>query len=173
MGIHPPVYPSKSIVFKPKNSEHSEIFHPMKAAGKPALEMLCMAMMNPSELSRGERELIATYVSTLNNCPSGTQVHADNARQQGVRDEIVTNVIDGHLFVLSDRLLAMFAFAKQATKDANKISMEDVKTVSEAGWGYQAAFDTLFIVACLAFINRITCGCGSPHSSYEELEFRH
>src|ERR1700685_2063942 len=61
--------------------------------GRPLSELAEVLLRGPSTLSRGERELIAAYVSSLNECRYCTSSHAASAAAQlpggmGVVDQV-------------------------------------------------------------------------------------
>ncbi len=58
----------------------------------PLLEYHDAILRNDSELSVGDRELIAAYVSSVNGCHYCFSAHRDHAKAWGIPEEVFGNV---------------------------------------------------------------------------------
>jgi AhpD family alkylhydroperoxidase len=65
-----------------------------KPAGRALVELHTRIMRQPSDLSAGERELIAAYVSALNNCRYCHGVHSVTAEAFGVDAGLLTRMTE-------------------------------------------------------------------------------
>ena len=61
-----------------------DLFRLFPETSKPLIEFHEVLLRGPSPFSEGERELIATYVSSLNQCRYCQGVHAATAERLGV-----------------------------------------------------------------------------------------
>src|ERR1043165_4044521 len=87
------------------------IFRP--ETGKPLYELAQVLLRGESPLSEGERELIAAYVSHLNNCMFCRNSHAAAARcLYGEEKDMVDEVLnDMHHSNVSDKLKSLLHIA--------------------------------------------------------------
>jgi AhpD family alkylhydroperoxidase len=71
----------------------------------PLNELVDVLLRGPNSLSPGERELIATYVSSENDCRYCQTIHVARAREQGATDlEIHDTVLIAAVFCMCNRL---------------------------------------------------------------------
>lgn len=142
-------------VFKrfPKGIEHLLRYHDAILRG-------------PSELSIGERELIAAYVSTLNACAYCAGAHTVIASTFGIDESIVSALIeDVDTSPVDNKLKPLLRFARQLTLAPARIPPEAREAVPDAGWSEDALFDTISICALFNFMNRIVEGAGLETSA--------
>ena len=100
------------------------------------LRLLANALLHTDEgLSQGERETIAAFVSSLNECKFCTDTHTMLARLSlGENEDIVEAVkTDYSSAPVSDKLKALLAIAKQVQSDARKVSPPDVDKAKAVG----------------------------------------
>jgi len=64
-----------------------------KAAGRALVQLHTHIMRQPSRFSAGERELIAGYVSGLNDCRYCHDVHSVTAEKFGVDPDLLARMI--------------------------------------------------------------------------------
>ena len=118
-------------------------------------------MRGPSPLSPAERELIAAFVSRLNECQVCSVGHTALAAKLGVDtavlEELVADV-DGAM--ISSRLRPIFHFVKKLTERPAQIVQSDAEAVFAAGWTERALEDAIAVCAFFSMINRIADGYG-------------
>jgi uncharacterized peroxidase-related enzyme len=117
-------------------------------------------------LSRRTKELIATYVSSLNRCPYCLGSHADNLRALGASAR-QTEAIARHDLTaasLSRKERTLLTFVKILTVAPATVSDAQIAQLRHAGWHDGAIFEAAFETALFAFFNRIaqTYGLASP-----------
>jgi len=135
-------------------------------------------LRGPSSLTEGEREAIATFVSSGNECYFCTNSHAAAARQLlgdkcGMIDDIVAHVPPGGI---SDKLRALLTIAGKVRRDGRLVCAEDVADARAAGADDKAIHDTVLIAAMFCMYNRYVDGLGTwapqDPALYEQLGTR-
>lgn len=97
--------------------------------GKYLYELVQLLLRGESSLSSADRELIATYVSYLNNCDFCYQSHAAAARclygeQQHLVDEVLKDLGSAPV---SPKLKALLAIAGKVQKLGKEVKPEDIE----------------------------------------------
>lgn len=125
------------------------------------LYALAQALLrNESPLSEAERELIATFVSSQNDCNFCAGSHAAAARFLfGQEKELVDQVIQDYRSApISDKLKALLTIAKHVQEDARTVSEELVSAARETGATDRDIHDTVLIAATFCLFNRYVDG---------------
>lgn len=136
-----------------------------------ALSNLANALLiETSPLSSGERELIASYVSYLNNCEFCHLSHAAAANAHlndgGKAIECVVKDID--TAAVSDKLKSLLRIAAKVQRGGKNVSNEDVQTAKAAGANDEEIHDTVLIAAAFCMFNRYVDGLGTTPARKEE-----
>lgn len=127
----------------------------------PLLEYHDAVLRNESELSVAERELIAAYVSSLNDCHYCFSAHRDHAKAWGIPAEVFGNVqIDLDHPIIDARLRPVLAFVRRLTVDPSGTGEGDAQAVYDAGFSEEGLFDIISVTALYNFMNRILEGAG-------------
>ncbi len=126
-------------------------------AGKALIEMHEPIMRGPSALTEGQREVIAAYVSGLNQCRYCYGVHSEAAKAYG---DVNTSAVDRMMENLETagfdpKLTAMLRFAGKLTRAPASVTDEDAQAARGAGWDDQALHDATMVVCCFNFMNRL------------------
>jgi len=125
------------------------------------LNQLAQALLhNPSSLSPAERELIATYVSRLNECKYCATTHGAIARHH-LKDqpELVEQVLnDPEMAPISNQLKALLRIAAQVQQSGKKVTEADIARAREAGASDQKIHDAVLIAAAFCMYNRYVDG---------------
>jgi uncharacterized peroxidase-related enzyme len=113
-----------------------------------------------SSLTEAEREMIATFVSSGNECYFCTNSHAAAARHLlGDQRELVDDILDNAAAAnLSERLRALLKIAGKVRRDGRLVTTEDVDAARKAGADDQAIHDTVLIAAMFCMYNRYVDG---------------
>jgi uncharacterized peroxidase-related enzyme len=131
--------------------------------GKPLYELAQALLRNESPLSEAERELIATYVSSRNDCLFCTSSHAAAARYL-YKDEkgTVDLVLDDYESApISDKLKALLTIAGKVQQDARTVCTQDVALARQHGATDRDIHDTVLIAAAFCMFNRYVDGLAS------------
>jgi uncharacterized peroxidase-related enzyme len=128
-----------------------------------------------SPLTPAERELIATYVSSRNECLFCTNGHAAAARElwgeaRGVVDAVIQNV---ETAPLSAKMRALLRVAGKVWESGRAVTDADIAAARAAGAGDREIHDTVLIAAAFNMFNRYVDGLASSTltdpRAFEEL----
>jgi uncharacterized peroxidase-related enzyme len=143
--------------------------------GKHLYELAQVLLRNESPLSSAERELIATHVSTRNECVFCASSHAAAARELfGEGREIVDCVIDNvDTARLTPKMKALLNIAGKVQQSGKDVLPEDVAKARKHGAVDRDIHDTVLIAATFSMFNRYVDGLASltptDPKAYEEM----
>jgi len=130
-------------------------------AGIALMDVHEAIMRGPSALTPGERELIAAYVSGINQCRYCHGVHAETAKAFGAPAAAVDTMFDDlDAAGIDDRLKPILRLAGKLTELPSSVTDADAKAVYDAGWDEQALHDAIMVVCMFNFMNRLLEGHG-------------
>jgi len=114
-------------------------------------------------LSRGERELIATYVSSLNDCFFCQNIHGAIAGHYLNCDIPAIDAVkaDYNATPISGKLKALLAIAGSVQKGGKHVTAEQVNKAKEVGATDKEIHDTVLIAAAFCMFNRYVDGLGT------------
>lgn len=127
---------------------------------KPLMMLADVLLRGPSTLSRGERELIAAYVSDLNDCAYCTASHGAFAAAQlpeGVRlvDEVRADLESAPI---TPKLRALLRIAAAVREDGRAVTAWLVADARAEGATDLEVHDTVLIAAAFSMFNRYVDG---------------
>jgi uncharacterized peroxidase-related enzyme len=127
---------------------------------KPMNELAEVLLRGPSTLTSGEREMIATYVSSQNDCYFCQTVHgAAAAHHLGGNETLVQDVKRNFEQAgVSDKLKALLAIAGKVQKGGKQVTNEDVERARGKGATDKEIHDTVLIAAAFCMYNRYVDG---------------
>jgi uncharacterized peroxidase-related enzyme len=149
-----------------------EIFSAFPEAARPLLEYQEVLLRGESPFSAAERELIAAYVSGLNNCNYCRVVHSQTAVALGIPADAVADIFSGPGFEqvrhgtnpsdwrIDVRMCPVLTFVRKLTLSPGEITASDVDAIFAAGWNDRALHDAVAICALLNLMNRLVNGLG-------------
>ncbi|MGJ8533577.1 MAG: carboxymuconolactone decarboxylase family protein [Alphaproteobacteria bacterium] len=118
-------------------------------------------MRSKSELEPSMRELLAAYVSGLNDCVFCVGVHEQTAQKFGVEPSLLKGLLnDVAQADIADSLKPIFVFARKLSQESSRIVDADRLAVLEAGHGEDTLTDVIAIVSLFSFFNRLVDGHG-------------
>jgi len=131
--------------------------------GKPLYELAQALLRGPSTLSEADRELIASFVSSKNDCMFCMSSHAAAARYLYKDDKgIVDFVLEDYLNApISSKLKALLSIAAKVQQDARTVSPDDISNLKNEGASEQEIHDTVLIAASFCMFNRYVDGLES------------
>jgi uncharacterized peroxidase-related enzyme len=134
------------------------MFRPETA--KPLNELVDVLLRGPHPLSPGERELIATYVSSENDCRYCQTIHgAIAAHHLGGNEELVSHVkYDPETAAISPKLKALLAIAGKVQRGGKEVSARDIERAREQGASDLEIHDAVLIAAVFCMCNRYVDG---------------
>jgi uncharacterized peroxidase-related enzyme len=134
------------------------VFRPETA--KPMRELAHVLLHGPSTLSPGERELIATYVSSRNDCyfcqsSHGAAAAAHMGKDWGLVDQVKRDYASADI---SEKLKALLTIAGKVQLGGKHVAAEDVARARELGASDTEIHDTVLIAAAFCMFNRYVDG---------------
>jgi uncharacterized peroxidase-related enzyme len=113
-----------------------------------------------STLTPGERELIATYTSSLNQCKYCASTHGAIAKYQleGNGALVEQVVSDPETAAISEKLKALLKIAAKVQQDGKKVLAADIAFARGQGATDKEIHDTVLIAAAFCMYNRYVDG---------------
>jgi len=141
---------------------------------KPMRELAHILLHEPGSMTPAERELIATYVSSLNDCYFCQTSHGAAAAAHLGSSEIVKQVkADFESAPVTPRLKALLAIAGKVQQGGKRVLADDVARAREEGATDKEIHDTVLIAAAFCMYNRYVDGLGTwqprDESMYEQM----
>jgi uncharacterized peroxidase-related enzyme len=138
---------------------------------KPLNELADVLLRGPSTLTAGERELIATYVSSQNGCFFCQTIHgAVAAHHLNGNEKLVVDVKQNPFEAnVSDKLKALLAIAGKVQRGGKNVTSEDVARCREHGATDLEIHDTVLIAAAFCMYNRYVDGLATWASTDQQV----
>lgn len=130
---------------------------------KPLNELAEVLLRSENSLSRGERELIATYVSSLNDCFFCQNAHGGLAQHYLQCDLNFIDQVksDYESTSISDKLKSLLAIAASVQKGGKHVTLEQIEKAKSLDATEREIHDTVLIAAAFCMFNRYVDGLGT------------
>jgi len=130
---------------------------------RPMNALVEILLQGPSTLTKGERELIATYVSSRNCTHYCHSIHgAIAAAHLGGNEAVVKQVkTDFATAEISPKLKALLVIAGKVQQDGKLVTSADVEAARREGATDLEIHDTVLIAASFCMYNRYVDGLGT------------
>jgi uncharacterized peroxidase-related enzyme len=127
---------------------------------RPLSELTEVLLRGPGTLARGERELIAAYVSALNDCRYCSSSHAACAAAQLPGGMALVEQVraDPASAPVSAKLKALLTIASAVTQNGHAVTTEHIAGARAAGATDVEIHDTVLIAAAFCMFNRYVDG---------------
>ena len=141
----------------------------------PLLELAEVLLRGDNTLSRGERELIAAYVSNLNECEFCQASHSTFAALQLEDGASLVEQVkrDPAAAPISDKLRALLAVAAKVRADGRSVTDADIAEARRHGATDTEIHDTVLLAAAFCMYNRYVDGLATwtptDPRAYEEM----
>lgn len=145
----------------PDDAKLMDVFAAYPAGVQPLLELHEALLRGPSPFSVAERELIAAYVSGVNDCSYCHGVHTATAEAFGIEPGVLESALadlDGA--PVPDRLKPVLRYVGTLTRTPARITPADAEPVYAAGWPEQALHDAIMVCGLFNLMNRMVDGHG-------------
>jgi uncharacterized peroxidase-related enzyme len=138
---------------------------------RPLNAIVEILLTGPSTLSPGERELIATYVSSRNCTHYCASIHgAIAAAHLGGNEALVKQVkTDFTQADITPKLKALLNIAGKVQQDGKLVTTADVEAARQQGATDLEIHDTVLIAAAFCMYNRYVDGLGTVQPDDEAL----
>jgi len=130
---------------------------------KPLNELAEVLLHDTTGLSRAERELIATYVSYLNDCFYCHNSHGEIACYYLAGDRDLVNQVRENYSAapISDKLKALLQIAGKVQQSGKAVTPDDIDNARDHGATDKDIHDTVLIAAAFCMFNRYVDGLAS------------
>ncbi|HEY3406095.1 MAG TPA: peroxidase-related enzyme [Ohtaekwangia sp.] len=130
---------------------------------KPLNALVEVLLRDDNTLTRGERELIATYVSYLNDCFFCQNAHGGIAQHYLACDINYIDKVkaDYQSTDLSDKLKSLLSIAASVQKGGKHVTTEQIEKAKSLGATDHEIHDTVLIAAAFCMYNRYVDGLGT------------
>jgi uncharacterized peroxidase-related enzyme len=120
-------------------------------------------LLGPSPLSSGDRELIASYVSKLNDCEFCCKSHgaAANEHIQDGGKSISCALNDPSHAALSPKMKALLGIAAKIQQSGKLVTQQDIDQAKLEGANDEEIHDSVLIAAAFCMFNRYVDGLGT------------
>ena len=128
--------------------------------GRPLSGLAEVLLRGPNSLTRGERELIAAYVSSLNECTFCASSHSAFAATQLPEGMPLVGQVCADLeqAPVSAKLKALLRVAGKVQQGGKAVTAADVAAAREAGASDVEIHDAVLIAAAFCMFNRYVDG---------------
>lgn len=130
---------------------------------KPLNELAEVLLRSENSLTRGERELIATHVSYLNDCFFCQNAHGGLAQHYLSCDLEQMDKMKSHpdSAPISEKLKALLTIAASVQKGGKYVTSEQIEKAKALGATDLEIHDTVLIAAAFCMFNRYVDGLGT------------
>jgi uncharacterized peroxidase-related enzyme len=140
-----------------------ELLYYKPATGQPLATLSHALLQGPSGLTPAEREIIAAYVSNLNECNFCFECHSASASAH-LNDEghTVSCVINAPADApVSDKMKALLKIAAKVTVSGRKVNAADIEHARNNGATDEDIHDAVLVAAAFCMFNRYVDGLGT------------
>lgn len=140
------------------------------STGKALSDLAHTLLHGPSGLSSGERELIAAYVSKLNDCEFCHQSHSAAANAHlGDEGKTISCIVDDlEQSPVSDKFKSLLLIAEKIQQGGKAVTKQHIEAAKKAGASEEDIHDTVLIAAAFCMYNRYVDGLGTKSATPHE-----
>jgi uncharacterized peroxidase-related enzyme len=135
------------------------------------MEIASTMLFCEGDLTRRVKEAIATYISSLNQCPYCVDSHAFFLHVHGGSDGLVNALAmaDTEHAPVDEKERILLQFVRKVNLDSHKISPQDVSGLRDVGWNEPQIAEAIHITALFACFNRVANAFGLPSQQILDL----
>ncbi|MBA4145260.1 MAG: carboxymuconolactone decarboxylase [Azospira oryzae] len=139
------------------------LLHFRPETAKPLNELAEILLRDENSLTRGEREIIASYVSYRNNCHFCHTTHgAVAAHHYGGNLSLIDDIKAGCVLTpLSPKMRTLLKIADKVQQNGKAVLPSDVELARSEGATDREIHDTVLIAAAFCMFNRYVDGLGT------------
>jgi len=133
------------------------------STGKALSNLAHTLLHGPSQLTPGERELIAAYVSHLNKCEFCFESHSASANVHLMDNGQTIKMVNlgSDEASVSTKMKALLNIAAHVQKSGREVSVSDIEAAKHEGASDEDIHDTVLIAAAFCMYNRYVDGLGT------------
>jgi uncharacterized peroxidase-related enzyme len=145
----------------PSDAGVRHILQMNKPVGRALIELHERLLRGDSPLTAAQHELIAAFVSGLNECQYCFGVHGETARAFGLPDGLLEKmVLDLEGSGVEANMLPLLQYVRMLTLSPHQLVQADADAVIAAGWSERALHDAIMTTCLFNFMNRLLEGHG-------------
>jgi uncharacterized peroxidase-related enzyme len=159
----------------PDDAKLLQVFQVYPGPARLLIDIHEEVMRRASPFTVAERELMAAYVSGLNECTYCHGVHTATAEAFGVPAGLLGQLLtDLDTAPIDDRMRPVLRYIGTLTRTPWKLTEADAEAVYAAGWTERALHDAVFVCGLFNLMNRLVDGLGvrADDSYYGESAHR-
>jgi uncharacterized peroxidase-related enzyme len=127
--------------------------------GKPLYDLVQVLLRGNNSLTPAERELIAAYVSRLNNCTFCSESHTAAARCLSGDAEAIDIALDDPVYPnVTKKMQALLRIVRLVRHSGRDVMMSDISAARHATATDREIHDTILIAATFSLFNRYVDG---------------
>lgn len=144
-----------------KGASLLDLFKAFPQTSEPLIQFHEALLRGPSPFTESERELIAAYVSGLNQCRYCHGVHVATAELLGAPKDSIANALkEIDTAPITEKMKPVLRYAQKLTRQPNAMTQADADALFGAGWDETALYHTVAVTALFNFMNRLVEGMG-------------
>ena len=137
-----------------------------KPVGRALIELHEALMRSDSPLTPAQHEMIAAFVSGLNECQYCVGVHTETAEAFGLPEGLLEEmVVDLEGAPVDPNMLPLLQYVRLLTLSPHQLVQADADRVFAAGWSERALHDAVLTTSLFNFMNRLLDGHGAKGSA--------
>jgi uncharacterized peroxidase-related enzyme len=145
----------------PSDAGVRHILQMNKPVGRALIELHERLLRGDSPLTAAQHELIAAFVSGLNECQYCFGVHGETARAFGLPAGLLEKmVLDLEGSGVEAKMLPLLQYVRMLTLSPHQLVQADADAVITAGWSERALHDAIMTTCLFNFMNRLLEGHG-------------
>jgi uncharacterized peroxidase-related enzyme len=154
-----------------RDSGVRDILRLNKPVGRALIALHDALLRGDSPLTPAQHELIAAYVSGLNECQYCFGVHAETARLFGMPEEQLRKLLfDPDHVEMEPRMRPLLEYVRRLALSPQQLVQADADAVFAAGWSERALHDAILTTCLFSFMNRLLDGHGCTGSEQAHKE---
>jgi uncharacterized peroxidase-related enzyme len=134
------------------------------AAARQMVDMGSAVLFNDGYLTRRQKEMIATYISSLNACPYCLDSHGFFLTALGTTIEAMRAIAADKLdkAEISEAEQELLRFAGKVNSESFKIGRDDVQRLCDLHWQEEQIAEAVHVAALMGLCNRVANTFGLP-----------
>ncbi len=123
-------------------------------------------------LTRQQKEMIATYISRLNDCPYCLDSHGFFLLVHGSPVEVAGKIIAGEIgeAAISEAERHLLLYVGKVNGESFKTTKEDVELLRDLGWQNEQIAEAVHVGTMMGLCNRVANAFGLPSQGFLELK---
>jgi len=126
-------------------------------------------LFSDGNLTRRQKELIATYISYRNACPYCLDSHGFFLIAHGAEEETAHRIANGDLTELKNTERQLLLYLDKVNSESFRATREDVQRLCSLGWREEQIAEAIHVTAMMGLCNRVANAFGLSSQSLLSL----